>query len=233
MPRADGRANDELRPVSFELGIQPSPPASVLVRFGGTAVVCSCSHEDAAPPFRRGRGWLTGEYAMLPGATTDRARRERRGPGGRSKEIERLIGRSLRAVVDLDAMPEATLTLDADVLVADGGTRTAAITGGYVALAVAMRRLGLDAHLGGHVAAVSVGIVDGEPRLDLPYEEDGRAETDMNVVGTADGRLIEVQGTAEQAPFTRDELDELLDLAVGGLERLFTLQTRAIEEASA
>jgi ribonuclease PH len=232
VPRADGRANDQLRPVTFELDIQPTPPGSVLVRFGDTAVICACSHEDRAPRFRGERGWLTGEYAMLPGATSDRARRERRGPGGRSKEIERLIGRSLRAVVDLDAMPECTLTIDADVLVADGGTRTAAITGGWVALAQALRRLELDPYLVGQVAAISVGIVDGEPRLDLPYEEDGRAETDMNVVGTADGRLIEVQGTAEQEPFTRDELDELLDLATAGLEDLFALQ-RGVLEAQA
>ena len=230
MPRSDDRANDELRPVRFELDVQPSPAGSASVRFGGTQVLCAVSYEDKAPPWRRNAGWLTGEYAMLPGATSDRARRERRGPGGRSKEIERLLGRSLRAVVDLDALPECTITVDADVLVADGGTRTAAITGGYVALVRALRRLGHEQALTGQVAAVSVGIIDGEARLDLPYEEDVRAEVDMNVVATADGRLVEVQGTAEGEPFSRTQLDELVDLAVHGCEQLFAAQDAALRE---
>jgi ribonuclease PH len=227
--RADGRPADHLRPVSIDVDVQRHPAGSALVTFGGTRVLCAASHEEGAPRFRERRGWVTGEYAMLPGSTTDRARRERNGPGGRSKEIERLIGRSLRSVVDLDALPDATVTVDCDVLEADGGTRTAAITGGWVALARAFRALGWQQHLTGQVAAVSVGIVDGEPLLDLPYVEDVRAEVDMNVVATADGRLVEVQGTAEGAPFDRAALDRLLDLALQGCEELFELQRRAVE----
>jgi ribonuclease PH len=187
------------------------------------------SVEDRTPPWRRDAGWLTGEYAMLPGATTDRARRERNGPGGRSKEIERLLGRSLRAAVDLDALPPVTLTVDADVLVADGGTRTAAITGGWVAVARALRGIDAEAALVRQVAAISVGVVDGDVRLDLPYEEDGRAEVDMNVVAAAGGDLIEVQGTAEGAPFSRAEHDRMLDLALAGVEELAVLQRAAVE----
>jgi ribonuclease PH len=227
--RADGRTPDQLRPVTIEVDVQRHPAGSALVRFGGTHVLCAASHEDGAPRFRERRGWVTGEYAMLPGATDTRSRRERNGPGGRSKEIERLIGRSLRAVVDLDALPDCTLTVDCDVLEADGGTRTAAITGGWVALARGLRSLGLEAALTGQVAAVSVGVVEGEPRLDLPYEEDVRAEVDMNVVATADGRLVEVQGTAEGAPFDRPALDQLLDLALAGCEQLFVLQRQAVD----
>ncbi len=229
MPRADGRAPDQLRPVSFVVDVQPSPAASVEVSFGGTRVLVAVSVEDRTPPWRGDAGWLTGEYAMLPGATTDRARRERTGPGGRSKEIERLLGRSLRAAVDLDAMPPITLTVDADVLVADGGTRTAAITGGWVAVARALRAVDAEAALVRQVAAVSVGVVDGEVRLDLPYEEDGRAEVDMNVVAAAGGELIEVQGTAEGAPFTRAQHDRMLDLALAGVEELAVLQRAAVE----
>jgi ribonuclease PH len=229
MSRADGRAADELRPVTIEVDAQRSPVGSALVRFGGTHVLCAASYEEGAPRFRERKGWVTGEYAMLPGATNTRSRRERTGPGGRSKEIERLIGRSLRAVVDLDALPDLTLTVDCDVLEADGGTRTAAITGGWVALARGLRAIDQEAALHGQVAAVSVGIVDGEARLDLPYEEDVRAEVDMNVVATADGRLVEVQGTAEGAPFDRVAMDRMLDLALAGCERLFTLQRAAVE----
>jgi ribonuclease PH len=192
-------------------------------------VLCAVSKEDGAPRFRERRGWVTAEYAMLPGATDTRSRRERNGPGGRSKEIERLIGRSLRSVVDLDALPDVTLTVDCDVLEADGGTRTAAITGGWVALARALRSIGHEGALTGQLAAVSVGVIDGESRLDLPYEEDSRAEVDMNVVATADGRLIEVQGTAEGAPFSRAAMDELLDLALKGCEELFLLQQQAVD----
>jgi ribonuclease PH len=233
MPRADGREAFQLRPVTIEVDAQRHPAGSALVRFGGTHVLCAASVEEGAPRFRDRRGWVTGEYAMLPGATDTRSRRERSGPGGRSKEIERLIGRSLRAVVDLDALPDLTLTVDCDVLDADGGTRTAAITGGWVALARALRHLGLADHLTGQVAAVSVGIVDGTPVLDLPYEEDHRAEVDMNVVATSDGRLVEVQGTAEGAPFDRGALDAMLDLAVRGCEQLFSLQRAAAEGADA
>ena len=229
MTRADGRAPDQLREVSMLPGAQRHPAGSALVRFGETQVLCAASLEDGAPPFRGRRGWVTGEYAMLPGATNTRSRRERRGPGGRSKEIERLVGRSLRAVVDLDALPDVTITVDCDVLEADGGTRTAAITGGWVALARALRHTELAAAMTGQVAAVSVGIVDGEPRLDLPYEEDVRAEVDMNVVATADGRLVEVQGTAERSPFDRAALDRLLDLAMAGCEELFAIQREAVE----
>jgi ribonuclease PH len=229
MPRADGRAPDQLRPVTLEVDVQRAPAGSCRVQFGDTAVLCAATVVDGAPRWRDRRGWVTGEYAMLPGATPDRAGRERNGPGGRSKEIERLVGRSLRSVVDLDRLPDVTVTVDCDVLDADGGTRTAAITGGWVALARAMRALGHDAHLTGQVAAVSVGIVDGEPRLDLPYEEDSRAEVDMNVVATADGRLVEVQGTAEGEPFGRDHLDAMLDLALAGCEELFALQREAVE----
>jgi ribonuclease PH len=227
--RADGRRPDQLRPVVIEPDAQRQPAGSALIRFGHTRVLCAASHEEGAPRFRDRRGWVTGEYAMLPGATDTRARRERNGPGGRSKEIERLIGRSLRAVVDLDALPDVTLTVDCDVLDADGGTRTAAITGGWVALARALRRHGLETALTGQVAAISVGIVDGRAVLDLPYEEDHRADVDMNVVATAGGDLVEVQGTAEGAPFGRADLDQLLDLALAGCEELFAIQRAAVE----
>jgi ribonuclease PH len=229
MPRADGRLPDQLRPVSIDVDVQRNPAGSTMVGFGDTRVLCAASYEEGAPRFRERKGWVTAEYAMLPGSTSDRARRERNGPGGRSKEIERLIGRSLRAVVDLDALPDATLTVDCDVLEADGGTRTAAITGGWVALARALRKLGWEEQLTGQVAAISVGVVDGEPVLDLPYVEDVRAEVDMNVVATSDGRLVEVQGTAEGAPFDRAALDRMLDLALQGCEELFAIQRRALE----
>ena len=231
MPRADGRRPDELRPVGFELAVQRHPAGSAMVSFGDTRVICAASVEDGAPRWRDRRGWVTGEYAMLPGSTSERAYRERRGPGGRSKEIERLIGRSLRSVVDLDALPDLTVTVDCDVIEADGGTRTASITGGWVALAQALRAVGHEGALTGQVAAISVGIVDGEPRLDLPYEEDARAEVDMNVVATADGRLVEVQGTAEGEPFDRAQLDRLLDLALAGCEELFAAQRAVLGDA--
>ena len=229
MQRADGRSVDELRPVSIEPNAQRHPAGSAVVSFGGTRVLCAASNEEGAPRFRGHKGWITGEYAMLPGSTDTRSARERRGPGGRSKEIERLIGRSLRSVVDLDTLGDRTVTVDCDVLEADGGTRTAAITGGWVALARALKALGLEGSLVGQVAAVSVGIVDGVACLDLPYEEDVRAEVDMNVVATADGRFVEVQGTAEGVPFGRQGLDELLDLAVAGCERLFVIQRQAVD----
>lgn len=229
MPRADGRTPAQLRPVTLDVDVQRAPAGSCRVSFGDTRVLCAASVIEGAPRWRARRGWVTGEYAMLPGATPDRAGRERQGPGGRSKEIERLIGRSLRSVVDIDRLPDVTVTVDCDVLDADGGTRTAAITGGWVALVRALRAQGHESAVTGQVAAVSVGIVDGEPRLDLPYEEDSRAEVDMNVVATADGRLVEVQGTAEGAPFDRDALDAMLDLAIAGCEELFVLQSSALE----
>jgi ribonuclease PH len=227
--RPDGRAADQLRPVRFEVDVQPSPAASVQVSFGGTTVLVAVSVEKGGPRWKDSGGWLTGEYAMLPGSTSDRARRERMGPGGRSKEIERLIGRSLRAAVDLDALPDVTMTVDADVLVADGGTRTAAITGGWVAVARALRGLDAEHALRHQLAAVSVGVVDGQCVLDLPYVEDSAADVDMNVVATADGTIVEVQGTAEGAPFTRTQHDEMLDLALAGIAELTELQRAAVE----
>lgn len=230
--RHDGRAYDELRPVSFELGIQRHPAASCFVEYGATRVVCAVSYLEGAPRWRGRVGWVTAEYAMLPGSTSPRARRETT-PQGRSQEIQRLVGRSLRGVVDLDKLPDCTLTVDCDVLDADGGTRSAAITGGWIALAVALQSLGLGNAVVGQVAAVSVGVVGGQPMLDLTYAEDAKAEVDMNVVVTADGRLVEVQGTAERQPFDRATLDLLLDLAVGGCEQLLVRQLEAIEGAAA
>ena len=229
MSRPDGRADDQLRPVSFRVDVQPSPAASVEVAFGGTRVLVAVSVEQGAPRWKASGGWVTGEYAMLPGSTSDRARRERNGPGGRSKEIERLLGRSLRAAVDLDAMPEVTMTVDADVLVADGGTRTAAITGGWVALARALRGMDAEGALRHQVAAVSVGVVGGACVLDLPYVEDSAAEVDMNVVATAAGDLVEVQGTAEGEPFDRAQHDRMLDLALAGTAELAALQRAALD----
>ena len=228
MTRADGRRADQLRPITIEPDYQRHPAGSALVRFGGTHVLCAASVEEGAPRWREQKGWVTGEYAMLPGATDTRSRRERNGPGGRSKEIERLIGRSLRAVVDLDALPDITITVDCDVIEADGGTRTAAITGGWVALHRALTGLGHADALTGQVAAISVGVVDGEPRLDLPYEEDHRAEVDVNIVATADQQLVEVQGTAEGVPFTRQVHDRLLDLALDGIGQLIGHQREAV-----
>ncbi len=226
MSRPDGRRPDQLRDVLLTPDWQRQPAGSCLVEFGGTRVICAANVEEGAPRWRERVGWVTGEYAMLPGATD---RRARRGPNGRAKEIERLIGRSLRAGVELDALPDVTVTVDCDVLDADGGTRTAAITGGWVALARALRVLGHEELLTTQVAAVSVGIVDGEPVLDLPYVEDSAAEVDMNVVMTGEGRFVEVQGTAEAAAFGRDQLDAMLDLAVAGCRELFALQRAAYE----
>jgi ribonuclease PH len=232
--RLDGRANDELRPVRIDRGWQPHPAGSVLISFGGTRVLCAASVQQEVPRWRRGSGlgWVTAEYAMLPSATNTRNQRESvKGKiGGRTQEISRLIGRALRPCVDLAALGENTIAIDCDVLVADGGTRTAAITGAYVALTDAIRSLGKDAALVASVSAVSVGVIDGQPRLDLCYEEDVRADTDMNVVVTGDGRFVEVQGTAEGAAFVRAELDALLDLAVGGCASLAAAQQAALAE---
>ena len=236
--RPSGRAPGELRRVSFTRGYVRHAEGSVLVEFGDTRVLCTASVEDAVPQFLRGkgRGWVTAEYGMLPRATHTRTPREaaKGKQSGRTQEIQRLIGRSLRAVVDGQALGERTITIDCDVLQADGGTRTAAITGGYVALAVACealvkRRAIARSPIHGQVAAVSVGIVGGAPVLDLDYVEDSQAETDMNVVMNNGGAFIELQGTAEGHAFRRHELDALLDLASSGIEKLFTLQTQALE----
>ncbi len=237
MPRPDDRAPDQLRPVRIQRGWLDHAEGSVLIEFGATRVLCAASVQDSVPRWRRdsGLGWVTAEYAMLPRATNTRNDREsiKGRVGGRTHEISRLIGRSVRACLDFKALGENTVQLDCDVLQADGGTRTAAITGAYVALADAvswMRERGLlkGDPLIASVAAVSVGVVDGEPRLDLCYEEDSAAGTDMNVVCTGDGRFVEVQGTAEGAPFDRSELDALLDLAQHGCAELTRLQEAAL-----
>ena len=235
MTRADGRSHDELRPIRMQRGWLDHAAGSVLIEFGGTRVLCAASANEGVPRWRKGSGlgWVTAEYAMLPASTNTRSDREsvKGRIGGRTHEISRLIGRSLRAVIDYKLLGENTIVLDCDVLQADGGTRTAAITGAYVALADACAHLGKSEALTGSVAAVSVGVIDGEPRLDLPYEEDVRAETDMNVVMTGDGKFIEVQGTAEGAPFDRNELDALLALAEKGCADLTRLQREALGSA--
>jgi ribonuclease PH len=237
MPRPENRANDQLRPVTITRQWLDHAEGSVLVEFGKTRVLCAASVTQGVPRWRKGSGlgWVSAEYAMLPRATHTRGDRESvKGKlGGRTHEISRLIGRSLRAVIDYKALGENTILLDCDVLQADGGTRTAAITGAYVALADAVEWLRAKNALAGEpltgsVSAVSVGILDGEPRLDLEYVEDVAAETDMNVVATGDGDIIEVQGTAEGAPFSRKELDALLDLALAGCAELTALQQAAL-----
>ena len=236
-PRPSGRAADQLRDISFESGFSRHAEGSVLVRCGDTHVLCTASIEEGVPPFLRGKGqgWVTAEYGMLPRSThTRQAREAAKGKqSGRTQEIQRLIGRSLRAIVDLQALGERTVTLDCDVLQADGGTRTAAITGSYVALAQACAALqGRGAlsksPLHGQVAAISVGVCNGAPVLDLDYAEDSQAETDMNVVMNSGGAYVEIQGTAEGHAFRRHELDALLDLATAGLEKIFLLQRQAI-----
>lgn len=235
--RADGRALDELRAVTFQRDFTVFAPGSFLVSMGHTKVLCTASVEDRVPPWMRGsgRGWVTAEYSMLPGSTAERATREaaKGRQSGRTQEIQRLIGRSLRAIVDLKALGERTVMIDCDVLQADGGTRTASIAGGYVALAQAcrglLRKRSIPADpLHGQVAAISVGIVGGVPVLDLDYQEDSHAEVDMNVVMNDGGAFIELQGTAEGHAFRRHELDAMLALAAGGIEQLFALQTRAV-----
>ena len=238
MTRADGRTNDELRPVTIERHWQKHAEGSALVSFGDTKVLCAASVTEGVPRWRKGSGlgWVTAEYSMLPRATHTRSDREsvRGKVGGRTHEISRLIGRSLRASIDLKALGENTIAIDCDVLQADGGTRTAAITGSYVALADAVswlrarKALAKPEPLITSIAAVSVGVIDGEPRLDLPYVEDVAAGTDMNVVCTGTGDFVEVQGTAEGAPFDRATLDALLDLAVAGCARLTEIQRAAL-----
>jgi ribonuclease PH len=237
MTRPDGRANDELRPVTITRNWLDHAAGSVLVEFGKTRVLCAASASVGVPRWRKGSGlgWVTAEYAMLPASTHERSDREsvKGRIGGRTHEISRLVGRSLRAVIDYKALGENTIVIDCDVLQADGGTRTASITGAYVALVDAVASLREEGALSGDpmtgsVAAVSVGIIDGEPRLDLPYVEDVRAETDMNIVMTGGGRFIEVQGTAEAEPFDRALLDQLLDLGALGCARLTEIQQSAL-----
>jgi ribonuclease PH len=236
--RADGRKPGALRPVTLVPGWLPAAEGSVLIDMGGTRVACSATVQESVPPFMRGqgRGWVTAEYAMLPRSSPERIERERRGPGGRTQEIQRLVGRSLRAVVDAAALGERAILIDCDVLQADGGTRTASITAGFVALVLALewlrkRKLLDRLPLTGTVAAVSVGIVDGRVVLDLPYEEDHRAEVDANVVMTGTGRLVEVQGTAEGKPFSRAQMDRLMDLAADGIHTLTRVQTATLAGA--
>lgn len=235
--RPDGRAHDELRTISFQRDFTDMANGSVLVSFGRTQVLCTASIDDGVPRWMRdtGRGWVTAEYSMLPGSSPERIRRR---TSGRDQEIQRLIGRSLRGICDLDALGERSITVDCDVLQADGGTRTASICGGYVALHDALTRLvqagDLESHpLTDECAAVSVGIIDGECRLDLPYAEDAGAEVDMNVVMTGSGSFVEVQGTAEGAVFARDQLDTLLDLAAGGISSIVEAQRATIADPPA
>lgn len=234
-PRGDGRAPDQMRALSAELGVQKWAEGSAIITVGNTVVICSASVEDRVPPHLRGKGtgWVTAEYSMLPRATNTRSDREAvRGKlGGRTHEIQRLIGRSLRQAVDLTKLGERSILIDCDVLVADGGTRCASITGGWIALALAMRAKKLEQHLTGHIAAVSVGVVDGRPVLDLPYEEDSRAEVDLNVVATESGHYVELQGTAEQEPFHRDALDAMLTLADKGIADLIRFQRATVDGA--
>ncbi|MEM6761504.1 MAG: ribonuclease PH [Pseudomonadota bacterium] len=235
--RHDGRAADEMRAVSLERGAAKHAEGSCLVKFGATHVLCTASLEERVPPWLRGggEGWVTAEYGMLPRATSERMRREASAgkQSGRTQEIQRLIGRSLRAVVDRQALGERQITVDCDVIQADGGTRTASITGAWVALSDCishMERAGMVQRpvLTDHIAAISCGIVEGTPVLDLDYKEDSGAETDANFVMTGNGAMVEVQGTAEGAPFTRDELNALLDLAGAGIGRLVDLQKMTV-----
>jgi ribonuclease PH len=237
MPRPDGRANDELRPVNIKPGFLMHPEGSVLIESGNTWVLCTASVEEKQPPFLKDtqKGWVTAEYAMLPRSTNTRSGRA---PSGRSKEIERLIGRALRAAVDLTALGPRTITIDCDVLQADGGTRTASITGGFVALALACNKLVKGGKLAktpiaNQVAAISIGVIDGEVRLDLPYVEDSIAGVDLNLVMTDADRIVEVQGTAEHGAFTKDELHQMYDLGAQGIRRLFTIQQSVLAGGTA
>ncbi len=232
--RVDGRRTSEIRPLSFETNVQMHAAGSCIVSAGNTRVLCAVSFEDSVPRFLRGTGsgWVTAEYNMLPASTNTRTNRERALSSGRTHEIQRLIGRSLRAALDLDRLGERTFTIDCDVLQADGGTRTAAITGSWVALRLALARVGMaNPPLNGAVAAISVGIVAGEVLVDLCYEEDSAAEVDFNVVALDTGSLIEVQGTAEGAVFSRDQLNEMVRAAESALPGVFAAQEQAIEDA--
>ena len=235
--RHDGRRPEEPRPTKVTPDFLPTAEGSVLIEVGYTKVICAASLEETVPSFRRGSGmgWITAEYGMLPRSTSTRTPREvnRGRPGGRTHEIQRLIGRSLRGVTDLDKLGERTLMIDCDVIQADGGTRTAAITGGWVALALALKQMVEfnvipQLPLKHHLAATSVGVIDGAPMLDLCYEEDSQAAVDMNVVMTSDGEYVEVQATAEHSSFSRTQLDELLTLAEAGIQSLFEIQREAV-----
>ena len=236
--RHSNRSNDQMRPISFERGVNKHAEGSCLVKFGDTHVLCTASLEERVPGWMRntGKGWITAEYGMLPRSTNDRMRREASSgkQGGRTLEIQRLIGRSLRAVVDLQALGEMQITVDCDVLQADGGTRTAAITGGFVALydcfALMEKRqiVRVERVLKDHVAAISCGIIGGEPMIDLDYNEDSTAGTDANFVMTGKGGIVEIQGTAEGEPFSQDQFDSLLKLARNGINQLVELQKQAI-----
>lgn len=233
--RPDGRALDQIRNTKITPNISPYAEGSALIEVGGTKVICTASIEDRVPMFMRnkGIGWVTAEYAMLPRATNTRTQRESQRPAGRTQEIQRLIGRSLRAVVDTKLLGERQIILDCDVIQADGGTRCASITGAYVALALACRRLVRQSIIKtspilSEVAAVSVGIMEGTPILDLAYAEDSTAEVDMNIVCTGAGKFIEIQGTAEREPFTREQMDDMVKLAEIGINRLFELQRNAL-----
>lgn len=235
MKRGDGRQPDELRPTKITRNYLKYPAGSVLIEMGNTKVICAASIQERVPDYKKGKGsgWVTAEYSMLPGSTKERSPRETKGRG-RSQEIQRLIGRSLRAAVDMDKLGERTIILDNDVIQADGGTRTAAITGAFVALSDAITKLIKKKKIRHnpikeHLAAVSVGVVKGRALLDLPYEEDSTAEVDMNVVMTESGKIIEVQGTAESEPFSRQVMDEMIDLATGGIKQLIVLQKKSLK----
>ena len=239
MARVDGRSDDQLRPVTFERDYTEFAAGSVLVSFGKTRVLCTASIDDDIPRWLKGsgRGWVTAEYSLLPGSTAERVTREaaKGKQSGRTQEIQRLIGRALRSVTDLTAMPDTQIIVDCDVLQADGGTRTAAICGGYVALHDSLTRLMGLGRLHAHpireaLAAISVGIVDAVPMLDLAYVEDSKAEVDMNVVMTGSGRFVEVQGTAEGTPFSRSELDSLVDLAEKGISEILAMQEAVLAD---
>ncbi|MBU98363.1 MAG: ribonuclease PH [Acidimicrobiaceae bacterium] len=236
MDRSDNRKNDDLRPITFVRDFTTMADGSVLVTFGNTSVLCTASVDESVPRWMKGSGsgWVTAEYSMLPGSSPERVRRETKGPKGRTQEIQRLIGRSLRAVCDMERLGERQITVDCDVLQADGGTRVASICGGFLALHDALSRLVTKGELSLHpiieaCAAVSVGIIHGEPRLDLPYEEDSKADTDMNIVMTESGEFIEIQGTAEKFSFSRQELDALLSLAENGIREIISLQKELIQ----
>lgn len=236
MNRRDGRANNQMRPVKIATGFQPYADGSALITLGDTKVICAVGLEERVPAFLKGqgRGWITAEYGMLPRSTNTRISREDSLKGGRTREIQRLIGRSLRAVVDLEALGERMLMVDCDVLQADGGTRTASITGSYVALVQAINTLRAKEIISSNpiksaVAATSVGVVAGEELLDLRYDEDSWAEVDFNVVMTGEGKFVEIQGTAEENPFSKQTVDKLLAMAQKGIEHLFTVQKEAVD----
>jgi ribonuclease PH len=239
MKRSFDRTNDQMRPITFEVGVNRYAEGSCLVSFGHTKVLCTASYEKSVPPFLKGsgKGWVTAEYSMLPRATHTRVKRERDKVGGRTAEIQRFIGRGLRAAIDFPLLGECSILIDCDVMQADGGTRTASITGAYVALAIAIKRMqakgslsNMNNPLRNAIAAVSVGMKDGVHLLDLDYEEDSACEVDMNVIMTGAGEFVEVQGTAESKPFAKIDLDQMTLLAANGLKKIITLQEAAIEQ---